>query len=203
MSELHEAGDAVLAGDVLTTQAAARLLGVSVGTVLNMVERGELSAWRTAGGHRRVEREAVERFMRRQRQGQGAHPLRIMVIEDDDFLRAVYADQFASWKLPVDVKLYENGIEAMIDIGRQPPDVLVTDLCMPEVDGFSVARYLRSDERYKAISIVVISGLSDAEIAHEGGLPPGVALWHKPVPFPQLRGFVEALVNQRVREAGE
>lgn len=202
MNEVREHGDTTAVSEVLTTQAVARLLDVSVGTVLNMIERGELSAWRTAGGHRRVERAAVDRYLRNQRPATGGQALRVMIIEDDDFLRAVYADQFESWQLPIEVQLYENGIEAMIDIGRQPPDVLVTDLRMPEVDGFSVARHLRSDDRYKAISIIVVSGLSDAEIEREGGLPPGVARWHKPVPFPQLRGFVEALVNQRVGRGG-
>ena len=34
-----------------STREAARMLGVSLGTVQNMVERGTLSAWKTAGGH--------------------------------------------------------------------------------------------------------------------------------------------------------
>lgn len=43
----------------LTTREAARLLGVSVGTVQKWVESGELSGWKTPGGHRRVRWSAV------------------------------------------------------------------------------------------------------------------------------------------------
>lgn len=45
---------AALTQSSCTTAQAARILGVSVGTVQKLVERNELQAWRTPGGHRRV-----------------------------------------------------------------------------------------------------------------------------------------------------
>lgn len=38
-----------------STTAAARILGVSVGTVQHMVEDGRLGGWKTSGGHRRID----------------------------------------------------------------------------------------------------------------------------------------------------
>jgi len=49
--------------DVLTSQQAARLLGLSTTTVQKMVANGELEAWVTSGGHRRIFRSAVENMM--------------------------------------------------------------------------------------------------------------------------------------------
>ena len=43
-----------------TTLEAARLLGMSVRSVQLMVDRGELVAWKTPGGHRRIARASLE-----------------------------------------------------------------------------------------------------------------------------------------------
>jgi excisionase family DNA binding protein len=44
-----------------TTLEVAHLLGVSVRSVQLMVDRGELEAWKTSGGHRRIARASVQR----------------------------------------------------------------------------------------------------------------------------------------------
>jgi excisionase family DNA binding protein len=46
-----------------TTREAAALLGVSIGTVQLWVESDLLQAWKTAGGHRRVLRDSVDRLL--------------------------------------------------------------------------------------------------------------------------------------------
>lgn len=54
-------------GDELTTIEVARLLGMAVRSVQLMVDRGELRAWKTPGGHRRIARESVEHWIQRRR----------------------------------------------------------------------------------------------------------------------------------------
>lgn len=187
--------------DALTTHAAARLLGVSVTTVLNMIDRGQLPAWRTPGGHRRITRGDLDRVLTGQaRVTVVANNLNVMVVEDDEFLREAYHDQISSWRQPVDLRLCADGVQAMLEIGRAPPDLLVTDLRMPEIDGFSVVRTLTQERRYAKVDIVVISGLSADEIALSGGLPQGVVHWPKPVPFPLLRGYIDARISRLAKE---
>ncbi len=205
----------------VTTREAAELLGVSVGTVLNMVERGQLSAWRTEGGHRRVSLASVsahvdarEQSIRRPTVAPIVSPLagtpvtpsaserrlRVLVIEDDEFQRELYRDQFAAWQLPVDLHLAMSGIDGLTEIGHKEPDVLLIDLMMPEVDGFAVIRYLRGGPRYDAMDIIAISGMTPEKVAAAGGLPDGVPFWAKPIPFLQLRGFLEARMLSLQRE---
>lgn len=50
---------------VLTTRAAARLLGVAVSTAQLWIENGALEAWKTPGGHRRVRLSAVKKLVER------------------------------------------------------------------------------------------------------------------------------------------
>nr|MDH4482759.1 helix-turn-helix domain-containing protein [Rhodoferax sp.] len=72
--------------DILTTQQAARLLGLSTTTVQKMVANGELDAWVTSGGHRRIYRSAVEKMMPTRTDSQYSSapgPLRVLLAEDD------------------------------------------------------------------------------------------------------------------------
>lgn len=191
----------------LTTREAAELLGVSVGTVLNMVERAQLEAWRTEGGHRRITMASVLSHLSRRQGGQPLPPapvperqaLEVLVIEDDEFLLEVYRDQFANWGLPVNLRFAGNGVEGLIELGRHLPDVLLIDLRMPVVDGFAVVRTLRDRPGFAAMDIIAITGLDAGRIEREGGLPPGVVVWPKPVPFHQLRGFLEARITTMQR----
>lgn len=48
--------------DTYTTREVARMLGMAVRSVQLMVDRGELQAWKTPGGHRRIDRGSVERW---------------------------------------------------------------------------------------------------------------------------------------------
>jgi excisionase family DNA binding protein len=47
----------------LSTRQVAQLLGVTVRTVQLMVDRGELAAWKTPGGHRRITPASVQAWM--------------------------------------------------------------------------------------------------------------------------------------------
>lgn len=56
--------DASPAADQITTFEAARMLGMAVRSVQLMVDRNELQAWKTPGGHRRISRRSVEQWLR-------------------------------------------------------------------------------------------------------------------------------------------
>lgn len=183
-----------------TTEAAQRL-GLSLGTVQQMVENGQLEGWKTAGGHRRIRISSIEEFRARSMAGGGAQSqtkpsgmLQILVAEDDRILQKLYEHTLGSWGLPLQVRLVSSGIDGLLEIGRVPPDLLITDLRMPGLDGFEMIRRLRADPRLQDLDILVVSGLTEGEIAENGGLPPDVVLYGKPVPFRELKGFVQAKI---------
>jgi excisionase family DNA binding protein len=47
------------------TSYAAKMLGISVGTVQGLVEKGDLKAWKTQGGHRRISLQSIHDYQRR------------------------------------------------------------------------------------------------------------------------------------------
>ena len=194
--------------DVLSTREAAERLGVALRTVQLWVEAGVLPAWKTAGGHRRISRVAVERLIgeRSAALSGGAMPasaadrssdggLKLMVVEDDPELLRLFTLVIAGWDLPIEVTPASNGFDALLRMGRQRPDLLVTDLNMPGIDGFRMISSLREAEpALGAMDIIVVTALSGDDIERRGGLPPEVRVFHKPVPFDAL----EALVRERV-----
>lgn len=189
-----------------TTREAARLLGISLRTAQLWVENGQLEAWKTEGGHRRISRASVQRLLdgtvlqrpaESSVQHQALDRLKILVVEDDHILLKLYKTVLASWNLPIDIVTANNGVEGLILIGRDAPDLMITDLAMPGMDGFQLIRSLASSTLRAGMEIVVVSGLDAEDIAAKGGLPKDVRLFPKPVPFEQLRAIVVAMLEHR------
>ena len=93
----------------------------------------------------------------------------------------------------------EDGLEAVRLVSELKPTVVLMDINMPGVDGFRMIRTLKSDPACKAMELIVVSALGKGEIADRGGLPAGVPVLPKPVPFEQL----EARVRRAVAEHDE
>jgi excisionase family DNA binding protein len=187
-----------------STKEAAVRLGVSLGTVQQMVENGMLEGWKTAGGHRRILTSSVEQFLARAIGGQAHNAKRppsrlsVLIAEDDPVLQTLYQRTFSSWSMPIDVKIFSSGFDVLIEVGRQPPDLLITDLRMPGLDGFGMIRHIRENRSSDDLDIIAVSALTPEEIAQGGGLPADVTVYNKPVPFFELRGYLQALVIRKL-----
>lgn len=188
-----------------STRQAADLIGVSHRTIQLWVENGALQAWKTAGGHRRISLSSIQKVVA-QRQAAVAPPRasilasgssgvrpRVLVVDDDATLLRLYELEIATWDLGVDIVKAGNGFEALIRIGEHKPDVLISDLSMPGMDGFRMIRTLRADPAYADMAIIVVSGL-DRTTVHAMGLPEEVPFFHKPAPFPELRATVQSVL---------
>lgn len=188
-----------------TTREAAELLGVSLRTVQLWAESGLLEAWKTEGGHRRISRNSVQRLLhgdsyplpRLALPEQSFERLKILVVEDDSVLLKLYKTVIAAWNLQVDLITAGNGVEGLIRVGRDTPDLMITDLSMPGMDGFELIRSLATSSFREGMEIVVVTGLDAAEVAARGGLPNGVRMFPKPVPFAELRGIVAGMFERR------
>ena len=189
-------GDAA-AMEVCTTSEAARLLGVSNTTVQTMVERGELRAWKTRGGHRRIVRASIDALREARLAGEAARRLdeagiALLAVEPDPSARRRLESAVAGWREPVRLLWANDAFDALLAVERHRPDVLLTDLRATPIDGFEFLRRLRALPEYRAMSIVVATALDDADLAAHGGLPAGAVRYGAPVPLETLRGFVEA-----------
>ncbi len=189
--------------EFLSTRQAAQRLGVSLGTVQNMVESGVLDAWKTAGGHRRIPASSVDALLAKRRKqitrpGDSGSKLDILIAEDDSTLQRLYQLTFDSWKLPVKLRIVSNGFEGLLQVGQQMPDILIADLMMPGMDGFEMIKQLRTKSELSPMDIIVVSAIDSGEV-RERGIPSDVTVFGKPIPFHEIKGFVLGRLAARQR----
>ncbi len=188
-----------LTDDYCGTTYAAKLLGLSVGTVQSLVERNELHAWKTQGGHRRISIPSIREYQRKlnmpQTSGDADQPqLKVLAVDDDPVVLEVLRQFALSCQFPVDLSTMSSGLEALIDIASIQPHVLIVDLNMPDVDGFEVLRKLRSNVQFDKMPCLAVSALTPEEIEVRGGLPEGVVFMSKPLQTQWLDGFMVAIL---------
>lgn len=195
------------ASPVITTRAAAELLGVSVRTVQLWVEAGLLQAWKTAGGHRRVVRSSVDEVLRKRAQEAeqairtvASAPLRVVVVEDDVHLQTMYELTLGSLPFPIELKLAGDGFTGLVRIGEFRPDVVIADLNLPGLDGFRMIRALKEAPESQHAELFVISALTPEDIRDRGGLPPDVTVLAKPVPMSTLEALM-AHAHRKLQQA--
>lgn len=177
-----------------STAHLARRLGVSVPTVQRWVDLGHLKAWKTVGGHRRIDAESAEAFIRsqaQQRGGEAETPFSVLVVDDNPDDRDLLCALVEMAVPKARVIVADNGFDALIEVGKAMPDLIVTDITMPHMDGVEMIRRLSAqggDSRPPAI--VAVSAHSAAHVESLGGLPAGVRLLAKPV---EAERFVETV----------
>jgi excisionase family DNA binding protein len=187
-------------GDYCGTTFAAKILGVSVSTIHGLVEKNELRAWKTMGGHRRISFKSIQEYQRRHKithEAMREKRVRIMVVDDDDSTRLLLQAYFDQWSLPLDVVMYSSAMQALLDMPTIRPEILFTDLRMAGVNGFQFLRILKEHSLFEDLIVLVMTGMSSDEILSHGGLPDRVQLFHKPIDFVWLRGFLDAMTSIR------
>lgn len=188
------------ADDVLSTREAAEQLSVSLRTVQLWSEAGLLRAWKTPGGHRRILRSSIDELLRRRGvdlQSPTRGLMQVLVVEDEADFRKLFELHLQSWQLPIELHCVASGFDALMRIGAVRPDLLITDLRMPGIDGFEMIRALQASESIGDMTILVTTALTQHTIAERGGLPAGIAVLHKPLSFEELRQRLVELLAAR------
>jgi excisionase family DNA binding protein len=197
---------AIQTEEVCTTQRAAELLGISVSTVQQLVEAGEIEAWKTKGGHRRIPLTAVMAY--KLQAGTELMPARppaeagaaILIVEDNPMQRQLYQKQIGSWELGATLGFCDNGYQALLEVARRQPDILLVDIMMEGMDGYELINTL-ADSHLRPMHIAILSGLDRAALQQRGGVPRGVVFFQKPVNYDELRGYLRACCAQVARDA--
>ncbi len=174
-----------------TTREASKRLGISLRTAQLWAEQGILEAWKTHGGHRRICRTSVENLVSKRTQSPSGTatgaPFEILIVEDDETLRALYLAQARQWPMKPNLRSARNGYDALVQMGQHAPDLLITDLHMPGMDGFEMLHTLPTIPSLTFMSILVVTGLDPQEVAQHPKFPKGIPILPKPVPFDQIQ----------------
>lgn len=176
---------------------------MAVRSVQMMVDRGELEAWKTPGGHRRISRPSVDRWLAgRGRDGgasaapgpttavaaaaptalpsSGGKAPCVLLIEDSihyqNLVSLLLRQQFPQ----VDLQMADDGIAGLAMAGRLQPDVLVVDILLPGIDGGTLITSLRSHPQFANTRLIVVTSLDEAQREPYAFALEGVPVVHKP-----------------------
>ncbi|WP_242056424.1 MULTISPECIES: ATP-binding protein [unclassified Nostoc] len=85
---------------------------------------------------------------------------RILLVDDNADMRE-YIQRLLS--LRYEVEAVGDGVAALAAIRQTMPDIVLTDIMMPRLDGFSLLRELRADSQTKALPIILLSARAEEE----------------------------------------
>lgn len=185
-----------------TTREAARLLGVAVSTVQVWTNAGSLKAWKTAGGHRRILCDSVDKMLIQQNkanlESKITQSMSVVVVDDNEQQLRLYEKQIHALEMNVNLQIAKDGYQGMIKIGRIFPDIIITDLVMPDMDGFQLIKVLSELPELEKSLIIAVSGLTKKEIKINGGLPKRVHQLTKPIPFDEIEFLLKQKLESKV-----
>jgi CheY-like chemotaxis protein len=181
-------------------------------------DSGILQSWKTPGGHRRFSLSAIERLADEIRSGEvrpgvsksretdvemdkvdgSVGRVKVQVIEDEASLQRLYALTFRNWGLPIELKQATDGYQGLLELGQFEPELLVLDLNLPNIDGFSIIQALEQQGMLEQMQLMVVTALNQDEVQHRvNKLRPGIEVLPKPIPFGRIRERIEELLLQR------
>jgi two-component system chemotaxis response regulator CheY len=118
---------------------------------------------------------------------------RILVVEDSSAMRAFVRAALEEAGVVRDVVEASSGFEALRVLPREPFDLAIVDINMPDVNGLELIRFMRSSEAHKTTPLLVISSES-SERDRERGLSLGAnAYLAKPFTAEALLAAVRSL----------
>jgi excisionase family DNA binding protein len=134
----------------LTTHQAARLLGVSLPTVVKWIKQGRLEAYKTPGGHRRIPETALKQFCQEfgmpapglleasaEAPKVQAIPLLLLASYEQDFAELIR--DFMRIRVETPIQIASSVMQCGMALGKQGPVVLLIDQLHSNVDPTEVA----------------------------------------------------------------
>jgi excisionase family DNA binding protein len=147
--------------EYLSTRQSAKVLQVSLGTVQKMVELGELIAWKTRGGHRRILASSLDQQLQRRKRAMRQKTTQNCValgifrrVENSQELLESAQD----WQLKVEMEVAMDSLEGLMKAVSITPDLIFLDALIPPVEQVHLIHYLSKNKDTQRIPILADEG---------------------------------------------
>jgi excisionase family DNA binding protein len=163
----------------LSTRQSAKVLQVSLGTVQKMVELGELTAWKTRGGHRRILTSSLNQQLRRRKVGMQQRAKHHQHIALGIFKRQENLDEMQKaiqgWVISFELIHSLDSLEGLMQAVSHYPDVIYLDSLIPPIEQLHLIHYLSKNIQTRRIPLLVDEAFVQLhpgvlEMANENGV---------------------------------
>ena len=90
----------------------------------------------------------------------------ILLVEDDSFLANIYKTKFEMEGFSVTVA--ENGELGLKEAKKKKPDLILLDILLPKMDGFTVLQHLKEDSDLKDVPVILLTNLGQKDDVEKG-----------------------------------
>ncbi len=92
--------------------------------------------------------------------------VQVLLVEDDAFLANIYKTKFEMEGFKVRVS--ENGEIGLKDAKKKKPDIILLDVLLPKMDGFTVLEHLKEDDDLKEVPVILLTNLGQKDDVEKG-----------------------------------
>lgn len=122
--------------------------------------------------------------------------LRILIVEDSPTMRSLLASALEDLDSPAKLIEVESGFEALRVLPREPFDLILTDINMPDINGLELVSFVKNEQQYRSIPLIIVS-TEGSDRDREKGMSLGAdAYVVKPFEPEELRRLAEDLLSR-------
>jgi len=120
-------------------------------------------------------------------------PKTILVVDDDKAITTLLEALLSQHGYTVLVA--HDGLDGMVQVKKNIPDLIILDIMMPEINGYDVCSNLKFDEKFKHIPVIVLTS-REQELDSRIGKLMGIDYIQKPIDTPILLGKIQTALKQ-------
>lgn len=178
--------------EILTVSHASKYCNVSSKTIINWIDAGHIKAYKTVGGHRRIKKDDLDKFLRERGMPLPDEPeteerKKILVVDDDKIIVETIVQALEEDEYGYEMISAADGFEAGLQVSHFKPDLLILDIMMPDINGYEVCQRIKSNTETKDTKIIVLSAYLDDEAFKQMKEYGADACFSKPLPLEQLK----------------
>jgi CheY-like chemotaxis protein len=121
----------------------------------------------------------------------------VLVVDDEPSVLFALSESLSDRRRGVRVVTAANGVEAVAVLEAERVDLVLTDLRMPDMDGFELLTFLRRN--YAELPVILMTALGSAETATRLGAAGSLECLTKPFQLPELKRKIAEMLAQRVK----
>jgi len=150
------------ASKLLSPKEVATQLGVAPVTIRLWAQENKLPFTTTAGGHRRFKQQDIDEFITQHMNVQSPK-LTVLIVDDNEPHAEFLSEYISQLDHSINTVIALDGFEAGQLIYETKPDLILLDLIMPGMEGYSVCKRIKNNPTTANIQVIAMTGFSTPE----------------------------------------